>query len=327
MPTRTDDFPKRVNDALAKRVGTLCSNPECSVPTYGPNTEPTKGTSKGAAAHIRAASVGGPRYDATMSSEARKAIENGIWLCRSCADLVDADAARFTVEILERWKRLAEERARVALSRPRIVNVGSDFADTILLITTHKSYLALPASVLQGPRRRRKITLRPIRTHRTLLNPIVPIIAGPPPGPPGFGTIKLLCQNQGTGVEQYVKVGLSFRGQSAIHISNPDNARVLLSEGGKEGASMVTFMIRELLPGEVMGATVVARNDLLFDAHLWTQSRGESEEVFVYDVVIGEEELVEGAPSKSAMANSGPAGRNDPCPCGSGAKYKRGHGA
>jgi hypothetical protein len=53
-----DEFSVHVKEVLAKRVGTLCSNPQCCVPTYGPHTEPTKGLSKGAAAHIAAAAPG-----------------------------------------------------------------------------------------------------------------------------------------------------------------------------------------------------------------------------------------------------------------------------
>jgi preprotein translocase subunit SecA len=91
---------------------------------------------------------------------------------------------------------------------------------------------------------------------------------------------------------------------------------------------MVTFMVREILPGEVMSAAVVARNDLLFEAHLWTQRTGNSPEVFVYDVIIGEEERVNSPQSHSMARSSVPkTGRNEPCPCGSGKKYKRCHGS
>lgn len=201
----------------------------------------------------------------------RRDIGNGIWLCRSCADLIDTDPTRFTSEILRRWKGLAEDRSRKALERPRIVNVGDDFADTLLLVTTHKEHPALPASVLRGPRRRREIRLEPVRGHRPLLDVKFPIVAGPPPGPPGYGTVVLSCQNQGPGVQQFVRFGLTFHGKSAIHAVEIRNERVLLSEGGQPGASYVSCLLREILPGEVMGASLVARNGLPFDAHLWTQ--------------------------------------------------------
>jgi len=326
MPSRDDDFPKLLKETLAKRVGTLCSNPQCSVPTYGPDATPTGGVSKGAAAHIRAASPGGPRYDPDMLPADRKGIANGIWLCRSCADLIDTDPSRFTVDVLQRWKQLAEERARKALAAPRIVNAGADFADTILLVTTHKTYPAFPESALKGPRCRRKITYHAVRAHRDLLDVRLPVLGGPPPGPPGFGTIVLSCQNQGAGVEQFVKFGLSFGGQSAIHCTEINNDRVSLSEGGLLGASMVTFMVREILPGELMSVSVVARNNLPFEAHLWTQRTGDSPEVFVYDVIIGEEQPVNSLSSHPAAgSNKRRVGRNEPCPCGSGKKYKHCH--
>lgn len=104
-----DDFSKRTIETLAKRVGQCCSNPDCRRPTSGPHTEPSKSVVVGVAAHINAASAGGPRYDADMIPEQRRAIANGIWLCQTCAKLVDSDAARFPAEMLHSWKRQAEE--------------------------------------------------------------------------------------------------------------------------------------------------------------------------------------------------------------------------
>jgi hypothetical protein len=40
------------------------------------------------------------------------------------------------------------------------VNVGDDFADTLLLVTIRKAYPAFPESVLHGPKRRGKVTQR-----------------------------------------------------------------------------------------------------------------------------------------------------------------------
>tara|TARA_B100000929_G_scaffold5347_1_gene4503 strand:+ start:517 stop:705 length:189 start_codon:yes stop_codon:yes gene_type:complete len=55
-----DDFTKKTKEILAKRVGLLCSNPKCKKPTSGPNSDQNKSTNIGVAAHITAASVGGP---------------------------------------------------------------------------------------------------------------------------------------------------------------------------------------------------------------------------------------------------------------------------
>ncbi len=101
-----DDFPKVVADALAKRAAFICSNPDCRVHTIAPSDESeSKFLYIGKAAHICAAAKGGPRYDAAMSPEERKAASNGIFLCSSCADMIDKNGGLdFPVQRLRRWK-------------------------------------------------------------------------------------------------------------------------------------------------------------------------------------------------------------------------------
>src|SRR5437660_9038636 len=106
-----DEFPKAVAEMLAKRVGNRCSNPACRKRTSGPHTEEDKALNVGVAAHITAASPGGPRYDASLTQEERKGIGNGIWLCQSCGKLVDNDETRYTKEMLLTWKQEAEQEA------------------------------------------------------------------------------------------------------------------------------------------------------------------------------------------------------------------------
>lgn len=72
-----DDFKAVVKDLLAKRVGMKCSNPNCRRTTSGPQEDPKKVLNVGVAAHIAAASKGGPRYDTRMSSQERKSEANG----------------------------------------------------------------------------------------------------------------------------------------------------------------------------------------------------------------------------------------------------------
>jgi hypothetical protein len=89
MSTR-DDFPRPLVDALAKRVGFRCSNPDCRQPTAGPSEEgPERTVNVGIAAHITAAAPGGARYYKALTPEQRGGIENGIWLCAKCAALPD----------------------------------------------------------------------------------------------------------------------------------------------------------------------------------------------------------------------------------------------
>jgi len=106
-----DDFTEATKNTLARRVGTRCSNPKCRKPTFGPSTDPEKAIKVGVAAHITAASPGGPRYDPSMPQAERRSSENGIWLCQNCGKLVDNDEKRYTVATLRDWKRSAEEAA------------------------------------------------------------------------------------------------------------------------------------------------------------------------------------------------------------------------
>lgn len=111
-----DDFSSASKAILAKRVGLRCSNPDCGVPTAGPHTDPDKAVNTGVAAHITAASPGGPRFDANLSSEQRSDLENALWLCQNCAKLVDSDSSRFTAHTLRHWKVLAEAKAQRSLN-------------------------------------------------------------------------------------------------------------------------------------------------------------------------------------------------------------------
>ena len=104
-----DNFTTETVNSLGKRVGFLCSNPACGKHTSGPHTDPAKVTIIGEAAHITAASIGGPRYDANMTRADRRSIENGIWLCSSCSDLIDKDPAPYPVSLLKKWKVDAEQ--------------------------------------------------------------------------------------------------------------------------------------------------------------------------------------------------------------------------
>ncbi|MFK7749715.1 MAG: hypothetical protein AB8B65_15060 [Kordia sp.] len=116
MALNRDDFTKKTVDLLAKRVGYLCSNPDCRKPTVGPNSDKLKATIIGIGAHITAASEGGPRYDETLTSEQRKDIDNGIWLCANCATLIDKDPIGFPLEMLNRWKSVSEDLINKELS-------------------------------------------------------------------------------------------------------------------------------------------------------------------------------------------------------------------
>lgn len=115
-----DDFPRQTITEIAKSVGYRCSNPECARPTVGANAAQDGIITIGVAAHICAASPGGPRYNPAQTREARRGKDNGVWLCQNCGKLVDADPRKFTVEVLTGWKSKAQARAFRELVAPGV---------------------------------------------------------------------------------------------------------------------------------------------------------------------------------------------------------------
>jgi len=129
-----DNFTEEIKQLLADRVGNRCSNPDCKQLTSGPRTD-GKAINLGIAAHITAASIGGPRYDASLCPEERKSINNGIWLCHKCAALIDKDISKYTVDKINKWKSEAEKLASRELEtqqKPETL-VTASFTATVTL--------------------------------------------------------------------------------------------------------------------------------------------------------------------------------------------------
>src|SRR4051794_38365349 len=114
LPT-CHDFSSTTIRILAARAGYRCSNPRCKQPTSGPCLDSGASVSIGVGAHITAASPGGPRFDCSLTTEERRSVDNGIWLCQNCAKLVDNDEQRFPTDLLQVWKSRAEDDALAEL--------------------------------------------------------------------------------------------------------------------------------------------------------------------------------------------------------------------
>lgn len=98
------DFPRSTVQSLARRAAYVCSNPDCGVLAVEPNSDGVAASTFGEAAHIAAATEGGPRFDQSMTDEERASYANGIWLCASCHTKVDKDEARYPKQLLHEWK-------------------------------------------------------------------------------------------------------------------------------------------------------------------------------------------------------------------------------
>ena len=135
-----DEFPNTVKTVLAQRAAGRCSNPDCGAVTSGPGLDPDSAVNVGVAAHITAASRGGPRYDPALTPAERMAALNGIWLCQTCAKLIDTDVTRYTprcpaaVEDSGRGpgRRDAHGRARVADQSVQLVIPSTESPDALL---------------------------------------------------------------------------------------------------------------------------------------------------------------------------------------------------
>jgi hypothetical protein len=133
MKTSRDNFNQATIEKLRARVGGKCSNPDHRVPTTGPTSDPLKINSIGEASHITAASPGGPRYDETLTRKQRSHIDNAIWLCSNCADLIDKDPDRYPIELLKKWKVTAERNADLELGVVQPSSREIDLYKTVLL--------------------------------------------------------------------------------------------------------------------------------------------------------------------------------------------------
>lgn len=114
MANKRDDFTLKTKRLIASKVGYKCSMPNCRKPTLIPNSVHDNFLTLGDAAHISAASEGGPRYNPALTPEQRKHESNGIWLCKECAYIVDHDKEEpYNTQTLLSFKQYAEKKAKL----------------------------------------------------------------------------------------------------------------------------------------------------------------------------------------------------------------------
>ena len=282
MGRNGNDFSQQVKDILAKRVGTLCSNPTCCAPTFGPRSENTKSINIGVAAHIEGAAHGAARYNPTQSSEERSSIENGMWLCQKCAKLIDNDSTKYTVSLLKHWKEKAEERAHKALETPKIISYSFVDSYSLVLICRQKSTkMPIPQNIngnIGAP-----ITIKPILAPHDLIDMQTPIVFGLPLSANQV-LFTVAYQNIGVQIEEKIKIKISF-GRFSIAKISIANERMQIIEGGLQGSSYVTFYISESLPNESQSAQIIISTDQFPEVSFWTNHMHESKEIFIYDII------------------------------------------
>ena len=122
-----DNFSTKDRAALAKRAAYICSNPACRAHTLAPSdANDEKFLYVGKVAHICAAASGGPRFDAGMSANERGAIANGIFLCATCADVIDKNGGvDYPAIVLRGWKIEHEQWVSRHLNRRAVGSSGA----------------------------------------------------------------------------------------------------------------------------------------------------------------------------------------------------------
>lgn len=129
--SKRDNFSERTRRTIAERVNLICSNPNCRCSTFFPKAGTIdKSANFGVAAHITAASKGGPRFDPSMDQEQRSSARNGIWLCNNCSRIIDVDEERYPPKLLLEWKRFSELEA-IRNATKSILHGGHSAINTI----------------------------------------------------------------------------------------------------------------------------------------------------------------------------------------------------
>lgn len=103
---------------LAAAAGYHCVRPGCNQRTHLYNQAEGKMVHIGVAAHDAPASNFGLRADNDLSPEQISAYNNGAWLCRSCATLVDIVQSNYPVGTLPEWQLQASQALAVQVMSP-----------------------------------------------------------------------------------------------------------------------------------------------------------------------------------------------------------------
>lgn len=116
--------PPRVEKNLALRSGNACAYPTCGKELTFDSVHPDDDSKViGKAAHIAAASPGGPRYDPTMTDQQRSSIDNLLFLCGDHHDAVDSQLGYHTTDFLRDAKETHEALVRRSV-RTSLGHVG-----------------------------------------------------------------------------------------------------------------------------------------------------------------------------------------------------------
>ncbi|MEU4494645.1 ABC-three component system protein [Streptomyces sp. NPDC023998] len=102
---------------VIQRSGDRCAYPDCGIElSIDARAADDEHKAVGKVAHICAASEGGPRYDASMTTTERGSADNLIYLCGPHHDVIDTQLHAHTVEFLRNLKAKHERTVARAMS-------------------------------------------------------------------------------------------------------------------------------------------------------------------------------------------------------------------
>ncbi len=127
MGNKRIEFTQKIKNLLCVSVSGHCSI--CGDCTTWVDKSIEEKQNIGEAAHIEAASEGGPRYNPNQSDEQRASFDNGIWVCSNCHTKIDSNVDYYTVSRLYCYKSKAIKRAQMNLDISLKGNGGIEVAD------------------------------------------------------------------------------------------------------------------------------------------------------------------------------------------------------
>ncbi len=89
-----------------------------------------------------------------MSDKERRSAANGIWLCQTCAKLVDNDEERYTVALLKQWKVVAETDSLKRVGKTNVTSSRSARMAEENLKRDHRVRDELRKAFLKEPKQR-----------------------------------------------------------------------------------------------------------------------------------------------------------------------------
>lgn len=302
---KRDEFSKPVKRVLAERAGYHCCNPICRALTTGPEVNADGSISLGEAAHITAASPGGPRYDPSLTSEQRSSQENGIWLCTKCATHIDKGEKKYSLETIREWKRSGEQAAQAGLEHPHQFASGSLNAYTIATVfrfTRPLEYFSKRGEPLPpGKQFRQGITIRPMGGDRERAENMkyMPVLLDSKLGPSRNATVFMLTlENVGTGIEPQASINLVMKGSPIWKQTLSSESRMSPSSTleKRHTTGRAGFSVSNLMPGETLVSTVYANRKGPFNAECYSASVSKEGIPMIFDVLVGDVEKVPALP-------------------------------